>query len=291
MPRASGTLLSAAEFEQLATELAEVEPGIADPAAGLAAARAGTVVTTGDRPADPALPERADVTPAAPNPYRLRQWTEDGPDWSATNDRLELDIHGATAMTHLDATSHFAWSRSTVPAGSPGGSLAALAASGIVGRGVLIDVPGVLGPVAPGDVVTLDDVQAAVTRTGVQLLSGDALYLRFGREGTAHSDVPLGSVPLSGLSIECARWLAEARPSVVVTDQGLDPVPSEVEGHPVPWHLLLLTVLGIPLVDAARLRELSRACAAASRWEFLSVIAPLPIPDASGSPVNPLAIL
>ncbi|GHF27421.1 cyclase family protein [Pseudolysinimonas yzui] len=291
MPRPSQVLLSAEEFAELAARLADVDPGLTDPPAGIAAVRAGRVVSLGDPPAHPALAADVQAAPHAPSPYRLHQWADHGPGWVATNDRLDLDIHGAPSMTHLDSTSHFEWPESPVPAGSRGGSLASLASSGVVGRGVLIDVPGVLGPLAPGDVVTHADLIATLDRTGTDVRPGDALYLRFGREGIARSDVPLGSSPTSGLSIDCAEWLAGARPSLVATDEGLDSAPSEVAGQPTPWHLLLLTVLGVPLVDRARLGELSDECAAAGRWEFLSVIAPLPIPDASGSPVNPLAIL
>ena len=113
--------------------------------------------------------------------------------------------------------------------------------------------------------------------------------MSFGRSTAARSDHALGSRPTPGLSIECAEWLANLSPSIVVTDEGLDSVPSEVEGQPVPWHLLLLTVLGIPLVDRAMLATLSSTCVELGRWEFLSVVSPLPIRGASGSRVNPLA--
>ena len=79
-------------------------------------------------------------------------------------------------------------------------------------------------------------------------------------------------------------------PSVIITDQGLDPNPSEVEGLPVPWHLLVLTVLGTPLIDMAMLAELAATCSRLDRWEFFTSIAPLHLPGASGSPVNPLAV-
>jgi hypothetical protein len=36
---------------------------------------------------------------------------------------------------------------------------------------------------------------------------------------------------------------------------------------------------------------LAAACAAAGRWSFLCVIAPLRLPTGTGSPVNPIAVL
>ncbi|MFT4030375.1 MAG: cyclase family protein [Protaetiibacter sp.] len=294
MTRPSRILLDSAEFEALATRLAaRVAPRAADPARVLAAlslVRDGRVVSAGDQPAAPALPPDAGVTRGVPAPYRLTQWVEDGPGWGAVNDRLELDIHGATSMTHLDTTEHFAWDPHP-GAVEPGGELLALAATGSVARGVLIDVPGVLGRGGGSDVVELADIHETIERTGTAPRPGDVLYLRFGRSGRARSDAPLGSTALAGLSIECAEWLVDASPSMVVTDEGLDPFPSEVEGQPVPWHLLTLTVLRAPLVDRAMLGPLAAACSEAARWEFLSLVAPLAIPGASGSPVNPLAVL
>lgn len=58
-----------------------------------------------------------------------------------------------------------------------------------------------------------------------------------------------------------------------------------------PIHALALTALGIPLLDNLALEELSAACAAAGRYEFLLVVAPLVIPNGTGSPVNPIAVL
>ena len=291
MPRVPHTLLTAAEFAALADRL---EPsGLSDPAAVLAAAglvREGRVVSAGDQPAAPALPEGAAATPGVPAAYRLTQWTESGSDWSAVNDRLEIDVHGATSMTHLDTTEHFSWSTRAARERSSDGELVGLAAAGLVGRGIHIDIPGVLGVDMTGQVATLADVQEVLRRTGSQPRPGDTLYFSFGRTGVADSSQQLGSSPTSGLSIECAEWVSSVHPTAIVTDEGLDGAPSEVEGQPVPWHLLVLTVLGIPLIDRAMLATLSSTCRELGRWEFMSVLAPLPIPRASGSPLNPLAI-
>lgn len=292
MPRTSRILMSEAEFTALAARLTaqNAPPPAPDVLGALRSAVTGRVIALAEGPAEPALPADVTAPAAAPAPYRLTQWTESGDSWTAVNDRLELDVHGAASMTHVDTTAHFRWdgARDVPPAGDP---LVALAGAGIVARGVLVDVPGVLGVDVAGRVVTRDDVAAVLDRTGTELRPGDVLHVHLGRREPARSDVPLGSVATAGLSIECAEWLAAARPAAVVTDEGLDPMPSEVDGLPVPWHVLLLTALDIPLVDRATLAELSAACRDAGRWEFLSVLAPLPIPGTSGSPLNPLAIL
>ena len=51
-----------------------------------------------------------------------------------------------------------------------------------------------------------------------------------------------------------------------------------------------LTILGIQVLDRADFQALSEAAAARGRWEFMLTIAPLPIPNGTGSPVNPIAM-
>ena len=56
-------------------------------------------------------------------------------------------------------------------------------------------------------------------------------------------------------------------------------------------HDFALTMLGIHLLDRADFDALSEVAAAQGRWEFMLMLAPLPIPNGTGSPVNPIAIL
>jgi hypothetical protein len=49
--------------------------------------------------------------------------------------------------------------------------------------------------------------------------------------------------------------------------------------------------MGLHLLDYLRFEDLAPICAREGRWTFLCVIAPLRLPAATGSPVNPLAIL
>jgi hypothetical protein len=55
-------------------------------------------------------------------------------------------------------------------------------------------------------------------------------------------------------------------------------------------HDFVLTMLGVHLLDRADFDALAEAAAARQRWEFLLTIAPLPIPNGTGSPVNPIAV-
>ncbi|MFT4213463.1 MAG: cyclase family protein [Microbacterium sp.] len=293
MPRPSAVLMGRDEFAALIARHRASSPDAAGrmpaPAAVRDAAaliREGIVVSAAEGPAEPRLPTTGEAAPRTPQPYALAHWWEEADDWAAANHRLELDIHGVASMTHLDTLDHFRWGGHSLP----GGDLDVLR-GGLFSRGVLIDVPGALGVDIPaGHVITLDDVNAALNRQQTEVRRGDALYLRLGRTGARCSHGDLGADPMPGLSFECHEWLAAAAPSVIVTDAGLDPHPSEVDGIPVPWHILVLAGLGIPLVDVAALGALSATCAELRRYEFASSIAPLPIPEVSGSPVNPLAL-
>ena len=62
-------------------------------------------------------------------------------------------------------------------------------------------------------------------------------------------------------------------------------------GVDFPVHVLAINAMGVHLLDDLALGDLSEACAADGRWSFLSVVAPLRMPTATGSPVNPIAIL
>ena len=67
--------------------------------------------------------------------------------------------------------------------------------------------------------------------------------------------------------------------------------PSSTAGVDFPIHVLAINALGIQLLDYLDFEELAQACEHRNDWSFLSVIAPLRLPGATGSPVNPIAIL
>ena len=69
-----------------------------------------------------------------------------------------------------------------------------------------------------------------------------------------------------------------------------DVVPSRVEGVRLPIHAVAIPTLGLPLLDNLDLEDLSAACAAEQRWEFLLGVAPLVIEGGTASPVNPIAL-
>ena len=74
-----------------------------------------------------------------------------------------------------------------------------------------------------------------------------------------------------------------------VADQGL-PNPRDIR-VPMHVHAVVIPYMGMPILDNADLEALAEACLRSGRTEFQFVVAPLVVTRATGSPVNPLAIL
>jgi hypothetical protein len=49
--------------------------------------------------------------------------------------------------------------------------------------------------------------------------------------------------------------------------------------------------MGVHLLDYLQLEDVVQVCEQLDRWSFLCVVAPLRLPNATGSPVNPIAIM
>jgi kynurenine formamidase len=165
-------------------------------------------------------------------------------------------------------------------------------ADGVIGRGVLLDVPRVLGCdfLTTGQVVTVDDLEAAEAAQGVRVGSGDVLLVQWGRE--ARRAVTRGFDGFSGLHSDCLPWLQEREVAVLGSDGISDPMPFVgTPEWPFPVHQIGITAMGLHLIDNVKLARLSERCADLGRWEFLFTMAPLRIVRGTGCPVNPVAVL
>jgi kynurenine formamidase len=87
------------------------------------------------------------------------------------------------------------------------------------------------------------------------------------------------------------EFLAERQVAVLGSDGNNDTAPSTTEGVAFPVHVLGINAMGLHLLDYLRFEDLVQLCEQENRWSFLCVIAPLRLPAATGSPVNPIAIL
>ncbi|MGD0392616.1 MAG: cyclase family protein [Acidimicrobiales bacterium] len=219
--------------------------------------------------------------------------------YEAARDHLALDVHGLWT-THVDALSHM-FVRGEMFGGRPASEVRSdgahantvlSMADGVIGRGVLLDVPRTLGCdyLTAGQVVTVADLEAAEAAQGVRVGTGDVLLVKWGRE--ARRAATRGFDGFSGLHSECLPWLQEREVAVLGSDGISDPMPFVgTPDWPFPVHQIGITAMGVHLVDNVKLAQLSDRCAAAGRWEFLFTMAPLRIVRGTGCPVNPVAVL
>jgi kynurenine formamidase len=225
----------------------------------------------------------------------------EGPDRQVAVDYIGVVFHGST-VTHIDSLAHFFWdgrlyngasSRLIGTADGANSHSVANAASGITTRGILIDAPMLRGTelVEPGDGVGLDDLAAAREQCGIEPEPGDVLLLRTGQLGRRDrlGPLPPGSGSAGPLP-ELLPTLRQRDVAVLGSDTGNDVQPTGYDRFTNPVHQVGIVALGLWILDNAWLDDLALACRERGRWQFLFSLLPLRIPNATGSPVNPVAI-
>ncbi|MGW4817607.1 cyclase family protein [Streptomyces sp. NPDC004227] len=248
-----------------------------------------------------AAPAPDDPDPAR---HRLTAPVDRAPPGEGVNfarDRFEMNVH-SDVDSHLDALCHVIWDGTLygnlpadcfTPTGTGALSLD-LAHDGIVGRGVLLDIPRLHGVpwLELGTQVTTEELAAAEAAQGVRVSRGDLLFVRVGHR---RRRLDLGPWDVTraraGLHPTALEFAAARQVAVLGCDSNSDPVPSAVDGVAFPVHVLAVHALGLHLLDYLAFEELVPQCAQQGRWSFLCVVAPLRLPAATGCPVNPIAIL
>jgi kynurenine formamidase len=252
-----------------------------------------------------AAPVEDQVMPDNPDPAQHQMMgplgADAGPGLSFSMDRIAMNIHG-NADSHVDALCHVIFDGrlyNGVPADTVTESGAAelsiaVAADGIVGRGVLLDVPrsrGVLW-LEPGDHVTADDLLAAEQDQGVRVGRGDIVLVRVGHRRRRAERGPWDAAAArAGLHPTVLALAAERHVAALGSDGNNDTAPSLTDNVDFPVHVLAINALGLHLMDYLQFDELAPLCEELGRWSFLCVVAPLRLPTGTGSPVNPIAIL
>ena len=215
-------------------------------------------------------------------------------------DYIGLDYHN-DGQSHIDAFCHVAF-EGLLFGGSPASSVTAQGAradtidvlkDGLVGRGVLIDVPRTRGVpwVEPGEHIFREDLEAAERAQGVRVEAGDILLVRTGHTRRLAELGPWNTPEAkAGLHPRAASFLADRCVAALGSDGNSDTAPSTTEGVGFPIHVLALNALGVHLLDYLQFEDAARHCEAVGRWEFLFAAAPLRIVGGTGSPINPTAI-
>jgi kynurenine formamidase len=222
---------------------------------------------------------------------------------AAATDRIAYPcIHGA-GTTHIDSFAHIffngkMWNGYPVDGnvsrerGASRNSVLNMK-NGIVTRAVLYDIARLRGVpyLEPGTRIFPEDLEAWEKRTGVRVGPGDALLLRWGRWARGAKLGPWNTdEAAAGLDNSVIPWIKKRDIALMSWETpGYMPQPSG-DLPRLALHNFVLSHLGVMLIDRGDFDALADMAAARNRWEFMLTVGPLPIPNGTGSPVNPLAI-
>src|ERR1700749_4301398 len=158
-----------------------------------------------------------------------------GPGLAFSMDRIAMNIHG-NADSHIDALCHVIFdgtlyngvAADTVTATGAAELSIGIAAEGIVGRGVLLDVPRSRGVpwLEPGDDVTVADVLAAEQDQGVRIGPGGIVLVRVGHRQRRDEQGPWDAAKArAGLHPTVLPLLAERRSAALGSERNNQPPP------------------------------------------------------------------
>lgn len=224
----------------------------------------------------------------------------EGHEPNATIDFFGMVPHGF-ALTHLDAIGHVFF-EGTLYNGRSAADVVKKASGlewcsilvqreGFFSKGVLLDVAAARGVpwLQPGDYVTADDLEAAEQAQGSRVESGDVLFVRVGLDAREAAEGPEDRSLRAGLDAGAVEWLHQ-REVAIYSGDCIERMPYPSVRFPVPLHMIGLVAMGLILLDAPVLAELTETCRRLGRYEFLVTGSALPIPYGTGSPVNPIAV-
>jgi kynurenine formamidase len=146
----------------------------------------------------------------------------------------------------------------------------------VITRGVLVDVAGAKGqvPLPEGYAIGPDELQAVLTRQGVDVQPGDAVFIRTGLLSlwgeAGHDKAKLAPHDSAGITLEAAKWLVEEKGAVLIgaDTSGLECVGKCWKpGQFYPAHVYLLVEQGVYIGEFHYLEDLARD----KVYEFLYV--------------------
>jgi len=225
------------------------------------------------------------------------------PRYAGASERIGFVFHGY-AITHLDSLAHYFWdgrmyggkaaSLVTKERGATENAVTA-ASAGIVTRGVLLDVASLRGVdwLEPGEGVFPEELEAAEARAGVRVGPGDAVLLRtgYGHKKRVRGPDRVQEVGRAGWHAACLPWLYARDVALIGADTAQDVHPCGYPSFRSPVHAIGIVAMGLWLLDNCDLEPLAKACARLGRFEFMLQVNPLRLTGATGSPVNPIALL
>ena len=216
-------------------------------------------------------------------------------------DRYAVSYHGY-AHSHMDALCHILYKDQTyngyaraivnTEKGCTRLSIDNLK-NGLITRAVLLDIPRLKGLpyLEPGTAIYQEDVEAWEKMAGVKIEPGDVILLRTGRWARREKLGPWNvGRSAAGFHSSIIPFIKARGVAIVGSDAASDVTPSMVEGVSLPIHTLLITALGVNILDNQDLEAVAELAAKLKRWEFMITINPMPVTGGTGSPMNTLAI-
>jgi kynurenine formamidase len=208
----------------------------------------------------------------------------------------EIVIGTPHVSTHIDALCHYAFDGRIFGGASVGEvhtdfgftEHAMESVPPIIGRGVLVDVPALLGVpmLEDGLEITADHLAGALELQRTELREGDSVLVRTGKLAQFFDDQDAFMAAQAGVGPSGAIWLHERGMAVLGTDTpATEPAP-----HPDPrntTHKAMLVERGVHLIENLALDELARD----HIYEFAFVCLPLLMVGSTGSWVRPVAIV
>lgn len=167
---------------------------------------------------------------------------------------------------------------------------------GMVGRGVLLDVPRSQGVpwLERGTPIGAAELDRAAEYGQVDVGEADFVFVRTGAMAEVRAAGRWGDYAggdAAGLGLDSVDWIAERDIAAVATDTwGMEVRPNETPDVFQPVHIVFIVHMGLWVGEIYDLEPLADDCAADGIYEFLFCGPPLPFTHAVGSPLNPIAV-
>ncbi|TVR41922.1 MAG: cyclase family protein [Cryomorphaceae bacterium] len=175
-----------------------------------------------------------------------------------------------------------------------------MAAHGVQGRGVLVDLHSTFGDF-PRAEVGYDDLMRVMEKDRVEVEQGDMLCIWTGLDqlimagkGCPDESINKACAVLNGFDEKLLQWIADSGVSVIASDNlAVEAVGKKVRegttGSNLPLHELCLFRLGVHLGELWLLADLAKWLRAHNRNRFMLTAPPLRLTGAVGSPLTPIA--
>lgn len=243
-------------------------------------------------------PQRLTLTSQTDNMFDL---FPGGPDAGANEDMLIIPSHN---QTHMDALCHVThhgllyngFDADTFRSHTGAERCGIEKIGGFSARAVLYDLPRHFGVdnLEPGYKITAADLEACAAAQDIEIRTGDVMLVRTGHLDLYRRRAEAGEAPLfeaAGLGLDTVDYIRDNNFAAVGADNGaIEVIPFDNDTF-LAVHIELLVKLGTPLLEHLVLTDLAAAMPAAGTQACLLNVNPLPVTGATGSPINPTAIL